>query len=167
MSRVRLAAAVALTGCLIPLSAAADDGNLTQQLRFQQNASRFQLMLEQVRESARRRGAVRQTDPAARAGASTPANLGDWTESARLHPNTVSDPVALSIAPTTLRRLRAEQAFERDQQRMLGYRQQRRALIIRARTGAPLGVDFGTKRRELVRYKVQGQQQSLQRKLRR
>ena len=167
MYRVRLAVAVAVSGCLIPLSVAADDGNFTQQLRFQQNASRFQLMLEQVQERVRRRGAARQTDPAARAGASTPENLGNWTESVLLRPFNVSDPVALSIAPRTLRRLWAEQAYERDQQRILDHRQQRRALIIRARTGAPLGVDFGTKRRELVRYKAQGQQQSLQRKLRR
>jgi hypothetical protein len=167
MHRARLAGALALTGCLIPLSVSADDGNLTQQLLVQQRMSRFQLMLEQVQASVRRRAAARQRAPATPAGPSTPTDLGDWTESVRLRPVTVTDRVALAVAPETLRRLRAEQVYERDQQRILDHRQQRRALIIGARTGGPLGVDFATKRRELVRYSVQSQQQSLQRKLRR
>jgi len=129
--------------------------------------SRFQLMLEQVQASARRRGAALRTAPATTVGPSTPTDLGDPAESVRLQPLTATDPVALAVAPETLRRLRAEQAYERDQQRILDHRQQRRALVVGARTGGPLGVDFGTKRRELVRYKVQSQQQSLQRKLRR
>jgi len=165
-SRARLAGALALTGCLLALPVAADDGNLTQQLRGQQKMSRFQLMLEQVQESARRRGAALRTAAATRVGASTPADLGDWTESVRLHPVTEAGPVAPAIAPESLRRLLAGQAYERDQQRILDHRQQRRALIIGAR-GGPLGVDFGTKRREMVRNNAQSQQQSLQRKLRR
>ena len=164
--RARLAGALTLAGCLIPLSAAADDGNLTQQLRAQQEMSRFQLMLQQVQASARRRGAASRTGPATGAGPSTPTDLGDWTESVRLAPATVTDPVTIDIAPQTPQRLRAEQAYERAQQRILDHRQQRRALVVGARAGGPVGVDFGTKRRELVRYNVQNQRQSLQRKLR-
>ena len=165
--RARLAGALALAGWLNPLSATADDGNLTQELRVRQTMSRFQLMLEQVQARARRRAAARQTGPATPAGPPTPVNLGDGAESVRLHPVTVTDPVAIAIAPRTLRRLRAEEAYERDQQRILDQRQQRRALVIGARTGGPLGVDFATKRRALVRYNIQSQQLSLQRKLRR
>ena len=181
--RARLAGALALAGCLVPLWVAADDGNLTQQLRIQQQTSpgmdeversrmpepksRFQLMLEQVQESARRRAAVRQRDPATRVAAATPVTLGDWTESVRLHPVTLSDPQARAIAAETMRQLRAGQAHERVQQRILDQRQQRRALIVGARAGGPLGVDFATRRSELVRYSVQSRQHSLQRKLRR
>ena len=164
--RARLAGALALAGSLLALPVAADDGNLAQQLRVEQKMSRFQLMLEQVQESARRRGAALRTAAAAGAGTSAPVSLGDWTESVRLHPVTEAGPVAPAMAPESLRRLPAGQAYERDQQRILDHRQQRRALIIGAR-GGPLGVDFGTTRREMVRNNAQSQQQSLQRKLRR
>ena len=163
--RTRLAGALALTAWLIPLSVSADDGNLTQQLHIHQAKSRFQLMPEQVQESARRRAAAARTVAAARAGPVTPTHLGDWTQSARLAPVTVTDRVSPEIAAETTRRFRARQAYERDQQRILDYRQQRRALIAGLRTGGSAG--FGAKRRELVRYNAQSQRQSLQRKLRR
>jgi len=165
--RVRLAGALALAGSLMPLSVVADDGELTPQLRIRQQQSRFQLMLEQVQERARRRGEALRTVPATGVAASTPVNLGNWTESMRLLPVPASDPVSPAIAPEAIRRWHAGQAYERDQQRILDRRQQRRALVVGARSGGPLGVDFGTKRRELVRYNVQSQRQSLQRKLRR
>ena len=162
----RLAAAFSLTAWLIPLSVTADDGNLTQQLHTQQQRSRFQLMLEQVADGARRRAAA-QSAATTHAGPAAPIDFGDWTESARLVPITVTDPVSLTSKAESARRFRARQAHDRDQQRILHHRQQRRALIAGARSG-PLGIDsFGAKRRELVRYHAQNQGQSLQRKLRR
>ncbi len=164
----RLAAALSLTVWLIPLSVTADDGNLTQQLHTQQQQSRFQLMLEQVAESARQRAAAAQSTPATRAGPATPIDLGDWAESLRLEPVGVTGPVLPGTETETARRLQARQAYERDQQRILDHHQQRRALIAGARTSNPVGAgSFGTKRRELVRYNTQNQRQSLQRKLRR
>ena len=80
----------------------------------------------------------------------------------------MADPVLPGTETETAGRLQARQAHERGQQRVLHHRQQRRALIAGARAGGPLGIDsFGAKRRELVRYDVQNQRQSLQRKLRR
>jgi len=162
----RLAAALSLTAWLIPVSVTADDGNLTQQLHTQQQQSRFQLMLEQVAKSARQRAAAAQSAPASHAGPATPIDLGDWAESVRLQPVSVTDPVPLDSQAA--RRFQARQAHDRDQQRILHHRQQRRALIAGARTVGPLAMDsFGAKRRELVRYNAQNQRQSLQRKLRR
>ncbi len=166
--RTRLAGALALTAWLIPVSVTADDGNLNQQLHIQQQKSRFQLMLEQVQESARRRAAAAQTAPTRHAGPSTLTHLGDGTQSVRLDPVTVTDPVSPKIDPERTKWFRAQQAYERDQQRILDHRQQRRALIAGARTGGPNGIDrIATKRRALVRYNAQNQRQSLQRKLRR
>jgi hypothetical protein len=167
-SCTRLAAALSLTLWLIPLSVTADDGNLTQQLHTQQQQSRFQLMLEQVAEGARQRAAAAQSTPAPNAGSATPIDLGDWAESLRLEPVGVTGPVLPGTRTETVRRLQARQAYERDQQRVLEHRQQRRALIAGARISNPAGAgNFGAKRRELVRYKAQNQRQSLQRRLRR
>ena len=165
--RMRQVAAVSLAAWLIPSSVTADDGNLTQQLRVQQQQSRFQLMLEQVAKSARQRAAAAPSAPASHAGAATPIDLGDWAESARLQPVTVTGPESPQMEAESTRRVQARQARDRDQQRILHQRQQRRALIAAGRTGGPLGVDsFGAKRRQLVRYNRQNQRQSLQRKLR-
>jgi hypothetical protein len=164
----RLAAALSLTAWLIPLSVTADDGNLTQQLHIQQQKSRFQLMLEQVAKSARQRAAAAQSTPASRAGPAASIDLGDWAESLRLEPVGVTGLVLPGTEKESARRLQARQGYERDQQRVLYHRQQRRALIAGARTSNPVGAgSVGTKRRELVRYNAQNQRQSLQRKLRR
>ncbi len=164
--RTRLAGTVSLAVWLVPLSVTADDGNLTQQLHAQQQQSRFQLMLEQVAKSARQRAAAAQSAPASNAVPATPIDLGDWAEPVRLQPVSVTD----SAPPDSeaARRFQARQAYDRDQQRNLHHRQQRRALIAGARTGGLPGIDsFGAKRRELVRSNAQNQRQSLQRKLRR
>jgi hypothetical protein len=164
--RTRLAAALSLTAWLIPVSVTADDGNLTQQLHTQQQQSRFQLMLEQVAKSARRRAAAAPSAPASHADPATRIDLGDWAESLRLPPVSVTDPAPPDSQAA--RRFQARQARDRDQQRILHHRQQRRALIAGARTVGPLAIDrFAAKRRQLVRYKAQNQRQSLQRKLRR
>jgi hypothetical protein len=164
----RLAGVLALTASLTPLWAGADDGNLDQQLRIQQHKSRFQLMLEQVQESARRRAGPERATPLTHASAPNSTDLGDWTDSVRLHPVSLSDPLTSGIDSDSASRFRAQQAYDRDQQRILDHRQRQRALIGRTRTGGALGVDrFSTKRGELVRYKVQNRRQSLQRKLRR
>ncbi len=164
---VRRAAAMSLTVRLMPLWVTADDGNLTHQLHAQQQQSRFQLMLEQVAKSARQRGAVAPSAPASHTSAATRIDLGDWAESARLQPLTVTDRVSPQLEAESAQRVQARQARDRDRQRTLHQRQQRRALIARARTGGPLGIDrLGAKRRELVRYKTQNQRQTLQRKLR-
>jgi hypothetical protein len=164
--RTRLAGAVSLAVWLVPLWVTADDGNLTQQLHAQQQQSRFQLMLEQVAKSARQRTAAAQSAPASHAVPATPIELGDWAESVRLQPVSVTDPV--SPDSQAARRFQARQAHDRDQQRNLHHRQQRRALITGARTGERYGIDsFGAVRRELVRYNAQNQRQFLQRKLRR
>ncbi len=166
--RTRLAAALSLTAWLIPLSVTADDGNLTQQLHIQQQKSRFQLMLEQVAEGARRRAAAAQSTPASRAGPAASIDLGDWAESLRLEPVGVTGLVLPGTEKESARRLQVRQAYERDQQRVLHHRQQHRALIAGARTSNPAGAGgFGAKRREFVRYNAQNQRQSLQRKLRR
>ena len=144
----------------------ADDGNLSQQLHTQQQQSRFQLMLEQVAKSARRRAAAAPSAPASHADPAARIDLGDWAESVRLQPVSVTDPA--SPDSQAARRFQARQARDRDQQRILHHRQQRRALIAGGRTAGPLAIgSFAAKRRELVRYKAQNQRQSLQRKLRR
>jgi hypothetical protein len=162
---------LALTGWLIPLSVTADFDNLGQQLRVQQQKSRFRLKLEQVQESARQRAATVGTASTAsieRAGPSTPVGLGGWTTSPRLHLSTVTEPVQRDTDPKSARRLRARQAYERDQRRILDHRQQRHALIAGSRTRGPAVLDsYAEKRRNLVRYRSQNQRLSLRRKLRR
>jgi hypothetical protein len=160
--------ALALTGWLIPLPASADFGDLSQPLRVQQQKSRFQLMLEQVQESARQRAAAMGTTSVERTSRSTPVGLGDWTASLRLDPTTVTGPVPRRIDPEAQRRLRAEQAYERDQRRILDHRQKRHALVVGSRSRGPAGLDiYAEKRRNLVRYRSQNQRLTLQRKLRR
>jgi len=159
---------VSLAVWLVTLSVTADDGNLTQQLQAQQQQSRFQLMLEQVADGARQRAAAAQSAPVSNAGPAAPMDLGDWAGSLRLGPVGVTDPVLPGTKTETARRLHARQAYERDQQRVLDHRQQRRALIAGARISNSAGAgSFGAKRREFVRYNAQNQRQSLQRKLRR
>jgi hypothetical protein len=160
-----LAPVLVLTASLAPVRVLADDAGLAQQLRVQQQKSSFQLMLEQIEQRARRRAEGHET-PAFPAPASTPIDLGVATESMRLNSISVSDPPSLQIDQEDTAQLRAEQAYDRDQQRILDYRQQRRALIG-PRSGSAIGVDsFATNRNELVRFSTQSQKQSLQRKLR-
>ncbi len=155
-----------LTGWLFPLSVTADVGNLNQQLRMQQQKSRFQLMLEQVQESARRRAAA-AANSATQARPSNATGLGDWTQSLRLDLVNVTKSASSGSAPASTARLQAEQTYARDQRRILDHRQQRRALIAGTRVGGSAALDgFAAKRRELVRYRQQNNQQSLQRKLR-
>ncbi|NIP45231.1 MAG: hypothetical protein GWN21_01395, partial [Gammaproteobacteria bacterium] len=68
----------------------------------------------------------------------------------------------------SVRRLEAAQARERDQRRMLDQRQQRAALVAvpLGDSGARFG-GFAATRREMVRFGIQNQRLSLQRKLRR
>jgi hypothetical protein len=160
--------AITLTSGALPGSALADFDGLNQQLRMEQQKSRFQLMLEQVQESARRRARQAQTAAAASASAPTPVDLGGGTESVRLDAVTLSEPPPQTDAAWT-RPLEVEQARERDQRGILDQQQQRRGLIAgpRARTySGDLG-GYASKRRELVRFGTQNQRLSLQRKLRR
>ena len=171
-TRLHLAAlatvGLVFAGSLIPRGATADFGHLSQQQRIQQHKSRFQLMLEQVQESARQRAAAARTTSATPVDPSMPVGLGDWTESMRLDPVTVTDPVTRDLESESTRRLRAKQAHDRDQRRILDHRQQRRALIAGPRTAGPSGAaSFAAKRREVVRFQSQTQRLSLQRKLRR
>jgi hypothetical protein len=166
--RIQRAAALLVTVCLVPAQVTADDGNLAQQLRSQQHKSRFQLMLEQVQERARQRAARGHVATRADADTSTPAALGDWSQSVRLDPITVTGPGSRKFKPDQAFRLPARQAYERDQRRILDHRQQRRALITGLRTGGPVALNsFQAKRRELARFNTQNQRQILQRKLRR
>lgn len=166
--RVQLAAVLLVTVWLVPAQVTADDGNLAQQLRIQQHKSRFQLMLEQVRERARQRAAHGHVATRADADTSTPAALGDWSQSVRLDPVSVTGPGSRKVGPDQTLRLKARQAYERDQRRILDHRQQRRALISGLRTGGPTGLNsFQAKRRQLARFNTQNQRQILQRKLRR
>lgn len=159
-------AGLTMTGWLAAASVSADFDDLSQQLRIQQHKSRFQLMLEQVQESARQRATTR-TPSVERAGPSAPVGLGDWTESLRLDSATVSEPVPLGIAAKSKRRLRARQSYERKQRHILDQRQRRDALIAGSRTRGPAGTDnFSAKRRNLVRYRTENQRLTLQRKLR-
>lgn len=163
----RRAAVLALTASLVPFWAAAEDGGITQQLRVQQHKNRFQLMLEQVQAQARRRAALENNASARAATVSPPTDLGDATESMRLKSMPVTEPARLSIDPENAAEFRTRQAYERDQQRILDQRQQRRALIAGPRTGSVIGTDsFSANRNELVRFNTQNQKQRLQRKLR-
>ncbi len=166
--RVRLIHALALAVWLSGPSAFADDAGLAQQLRVQQQQSRFQLMLEQVRERARRR--FEAGHAAAGAGVSRAAerDLGDRTESVRLESMVVIDTVEQGADEVAHRRLLAQQDFERDQQRIVHLRQDRRVPVVGPRMAGSPGIDaYATKRRERTRYETQSERQSLQRKLRR
>ena len=164
--RSRLAGALVVAVWPILQTVTADDGNLTQQLHFQQHMSRFQLMLEQVQARARQRAAKGQAaTPSAKS--LSPTGVADWTPSLGLAPITVSKPAMPRIDPDATLRLEARQAHERDQRRILDHRQQRRALSAGGPTLGAMGADsFQVKRRELVRFNVQNQRQTLQRKLR-
>lgn len=165
--RARRVHGLALAAWLWGPCVMADDGNLTQQLHIQQQKSGFQLMLEQVQERARRRAVAGPASATADAPAVAKSDLGDRTQSVRLAPIALTDPMARDADEESLQRLRARQAFERDQQRILDHRQQRRALIADPDIAGPAGIDaYAIKRRELVRYNTQQQQQTLQRKLR-
>jgi hypothetical protein len=160
---------VLATAWLALPGAGADDGNLTQQMRIEQHKSNFQLMLEQVQESARQRAAATQGPAEPPRGArAAAADLGDSTQSVRLAPGRVRDPVLRSLQPESARRLRVKQAYERDQRRILDLRQRQSALIARSRNVGSTGPgSFAAKRREMVRFKSQNRRLSLQRKLRR
>lgn len=163
----RLGAALALTMSLISLGVPADDGNLTRALAIQQHKSRFQLMLEQVEAQARRRAAAAHTSAAATTPSVGKVGLGDESETLRLAPIPVVGREIPEIEPLSVRRLRSEQAYERDQQRILDHRQQSRALTADLRTAGPVGSDrYASKRSELVRSNTQNKRLSLQRKLR-
>lgn len=163
----RLSAALALTLPLVSLDVAADFGNLEQALAIQQNKSGFQLMLEQVQARARQRAAAAPTSSAAKIPSVEKISLGDDTETLRLTPLPVVGPEVFEIEPSSLQRLRAEQAYERDQRRILDYRQQTRALTGDLREAGPVGTDrYATRRSELVRFNTQNKRLSVQRKLR-
>lgn len=163
-----LAAAAVSWGWLVaPSSVSADFVELDQQLRIQQQRSRFELMLEQVEESARRRAATSRAMPAGRA-APTPVDLGEATESPRLDTLIVTDPPGADEQMQSEPRLRADQAYERDQRRILDHRQQRDALVAGPRASGPAVDDgYASKRGNLTRYKTQNNRLTLQRKLRR
>ena len=161
--RGRLVGALAIAALLLTVSVAADDGNLAQQLRVQQQKSRFQLMLEQVQQRARQRAVAGQAAAPRQSSSPSPVALGDWTESVRLR--TISPGAPMQAAYDSKTELAVQQAYERDQRRILDYGQRRRALIAGARTSR--SNSFQAKRAELVRFKIQNQRQSLQRKLRR
>ncbi len=157
-----------LAGWLLPMAVMADFDGLGQQLRIEQHKSRFQLMLEQVGESARRRAAGKMAPlPVPGGAAAKPSGLGDASESVRLDALDVTGPPP-AIDATSVRRLEAAQARERDQRRMLDQRQQRAALVAvpLGDSGARFG-GFAATRREMVRFGIQNQRLSLQRKLRR
>lgn len=162
------AAAAVLAAWLIPLSATADFDDLDQQLRVQQQKSRFRLMLEQVQESARQRAATRTASgEGTGSSASAPVALGDWTKTGRLTPMTTTDLVPPEREAAAQRRLQAAQAYERDQRAILDQRQRRDALVRGPRTLGSAGDGYAAKRRNLVRYRTQSKRLSLQRKLRR
>lgn len=160
--------AVLAAACLVSVGAGADYGNLTQQARIEQQKSTFQLMLEQVQERARKRAAATQERAeTSRGGRTTGTDLGASTESVRLDPVRVTAPAPRDFEPESARRLRAEQAYERDQRRILDYRQRRGALIAGSRNAGPSGSSsFAAKRREVARFSSQNRRQTLQRKLR-
>jgi len=165
--RIRLSAALALTMALISINVAADFGNLEQALAVQQNKSSFQLMLEQVQARARQRASAAPASAAATTPSVEKIPLGDETETVRLTPLPVVAPDVFEIEPSSLQRLRAEQAYERDQRRILDYRQQTRALTRDLRKAGPVGTDrYATRRSELVRFDTQNKRLSVQRKLR-
>jgi hypothetical protein len=166
--RIGLMAAVALTASMVPPVVTADFDELGQQLRIQQHKSRFQLMLEQVQESARQRSTASHTAPSERGRPSISFDVGDWTESLRLDTVTVTDPLPGSKDAESARRLRADQAYERAQGRILDHRQQRDALVAGPRTsGRAVDDAYAAKRSNLTRYRTQNHRLTLQRKLRR
>jgi hypothetical protein len=125
-------------------------------------------MLEQVQEGVRQRAAASHTPSVGQSHSSKPVDLGDWTQSTRLAPIAVTEPPPRALDPESIRRLRTQQAHERDQRRILDHRQQRHALIAGSRSRGPAGLDnFSAKRRQLTRYRSQNQRLTLQRKLRR
>ena len=159
--------ALVIAAWLVPQQVTADDGNLTQQLQIQQHRSRFQLMLEQVEQRARQRAGAARTGTPSHRGSPSPA-LGDWSDSVRLDPVAVAAPSAAHTGSGDTARLAARQTYERRQRQILDYRQQRSALLARTRTAESNRPDsYQVKRRELVRFNAQNQQQTLQRKLRR
>ena len=161
-----MAAAAGATLVLASAATAADDGNLGQQLRIEQSKSRFQLMLEQVRESARLRAAEQRARAEAPQGIRVPADPMESSESVRLDIDPVTDPSFQEIEPESARRLRAEQAYERDQRRILDQRQRRSALVSRGRPTAGAG-GYAERRARMVRFRTQDRRLSVQRKLRR
>ena len=160
------AAALALATCLV--GAGADDGNLDRRYLSEQRKSAFELKLEQVRESARRRAAEKRAQGTAGERRSIPADLGNASQSVRLEPVRVTEPAKPDGQPPSLRRLRAEQAYDRDQRRILDQRQRRSALVASTRRTPPAGAErYAEKRRLRMRMRSQDQRLSLQRKLRR
>jgi hypothetical protein len=165
--RRRLAGALLIAAWPILQYVAADDGNLTQQLHAQQNKSRFRLMLEQVQARARLRVAKGQAATTDHAGTWSPTVPGDRTSSPRLDRITLGKLATRRTDPDHGLGLQARQAYERDQQRILEHRQQRRALSAGAHPLGAVRVDsFQVKRRELVRFNAQNQRQALRHKLR-
>ena len=162
-TRAGLAAAVCLSAWLVPAWVSADFDDLNQTLRIEQHKSRFQLLLEQVQESARQRAATRSAS-VDRAGSADPVGLGDWTESLRLDSVAVTKSVPLGLDAKPERRLRAKHAYERRQRHILDQRQRRDALVAGARARGPAD-GYAAKRRGLVRYRSQNARLNLQRKL--
>lgn len=149
---------------LVSSGADADDGNLQQQLRKEQQKSEFELKLEQVRESARQRAA----EGRAPAEAPVPRDLGEQSESVRLDAAGTHAPAASDLEPPSARRLRESQAYERDQRRYLDERQRREGLVAGSRATGPAGArSSAIERRALTRSRSQNRRQTLQRKLRR
>ena len=172
MGRICAGILLAATACLAASGAGAYDGNLSQQVRIEQHKSSFELMLEQVRESSRQRAAAAGRGAAAPRGErSISTDLGDSTQSLRLDPGSVTVSAPRDLEPASARRLRADQAYDRDRRRILDSRQRRSALIARSRNAGPAGSTgsgtFAAKRREMVRIKTQNRRLSVQRKLRR
>lgn len=175
--RPRGVRALVLCACLLGSGVAADDGNLGQQLRTEQQRSAFRLMLEQVQESARRRAAEGRAAGGADRGESArssglrdaPASdLGDAHQSVRIPTEAVADPAGLAGRQESARRLRARQARESDQRRILDQQQRRSALVAGARTrGLDTPGAYGERRRQMERFKSQNRRLSVRRKLRR
>lgn len=161
--------ALALGVCMLVSGATADDGNLQQQLRTEQQGSAFRLMLEQVEESARRRAAEgRAAGAADRGEPPRAADPGDAHQSLRLPTEAVADPAGLAPEPESARRLRARQARERDRRRILDEQQRRSALVAGTRTrGLDAAGAYAERRRQMDRFKSQNRRLSVQRKLRR
>lgn len=162
---------VVLAGTAMALAGAAtgaDDGNLGQQLRMEQAKSAFQLMLEEVRESARLRAMEERGRAEARRDTSAPLESGDSSESVRLDVQRVTEPGFQDPEPAPARRLRADQAYERDQLRILAERQRRSALVSGGLRTGPAGTDgFADRRARMTRFKTQDRRLAVQRKLRR
>lgn len=166
-SRALLFPGMVLAAWLSSPWAHADDGPLVQQLRIQQHASGFQLMLEQIQERARRRAVVARAAADADATIAAPRDLGDPGERLRLEGEAVTGPLPRDADEESAQRMRAQQDFERDQRRILDLRQDRSALVG-ARFAGPADLDvYATRRSELTRFNTQNQRLTLQRKLRR